>query len=94
MSSFFVSSLSSFLVVLMISFIVLVILELADLYSGRYPHNVEKQCCKYNLTELATSKITFCNSVLSLYIITITKNIQFLRLEYKLSKNSCEYSRC
>lgn len=84
----------SFLVVLVMILIVLVMVS-ADLFSGVVPSQMLlKQYCKYNLTELTKSKRTFCNSVLSLYIITITKNTQFSKFAYNFSKNSFEYSRC
>ena len=95
MSSFFVSSLSYFLVVLMVSFIVLVIMVLTDLYSGGYPHNVAQTMLENIIfTEFTKSYKTSCKALLLMYIIIVTKNILFLKLAYKLSKKSCEYSRC
>ena len=51
----------------------MVLMVVTDLYSGGCPHNAEKTRCEYILTELTKNYKTFCNSVLSLYIITITK---------------------
>lgn len=94
MSSFFVSSLSYFLVVLMVS-IVLVKVVVGDLLTGGFPH----KCCSNNaekiiFTDFTKSYKTFCKALLLMYIITITKNTQFSKLAYKLSKNSCEYPLC
>ena len=66
------------------------VIVVTDLYSGGCPHNAEKTRCEYILTELTKSNITSCNSLLLLYIITITKITYFYKFAYKFSKNSCE----